>query len=388
MKNAVRAGALLAVIVTAAACGSDSGGGTSSTQAGSSASPQQLSAVAAAVEADSAVPSWTAPGPALDGSKLRGKSIYVIPITSQSPFEIQVEETEKEIAAKMGIELTFHTNQGTVAEWVQGMNSAIAAKPDLIFLQSAPDPRQLQPQIAAANAAGIPVVASHIWDAKDPQAPDCIGCTGLAAVVKGPFSDAGRMMADWVINDSKGTANVLMVGIKGINSGDVVNAAEQAEYAANCPGCKVTTVSLTLDQISGGSLQAVSSALSADPGIDYIVPTFDILVDGTIASMNTSNRADGVKVVSFGGTSSVMAQVANPDSVVAADVAEPLAWTAYANLDQAFRIILGMPPVEAATPARVFDKTTISNAGAAPAYADGFGTEFADGYWKLWGLAG
>jgi ribose transport system substrate-binding protein len=376
-KIAVTAAGMLALT----ACGSGTTGGTGTT------SDSQLTEVAQAVSAAREVPTWKAPGPELDAAALRGKHIFVIPITSQSAFEVQVEKADREIASKLGIELTFYTNQGTVAEWVQGMNAAIAAKPDLIFLESAPDPRQLAPQLKAAEDAGIPVVASHIWDANDPNPPDCTGCEGLDAIVRGPFADAGTMMADAVIDDSEGKANVLMVGIQGINSGDIVDKAERAEYEKNCPGCKVKEVSLTLDQIGGGTLQAVTSALTSDPTITHIVPTFDILAAGVIASMNTANRSE-IKVVSFGGTSDVMAMLADPDSPVIADVAEPIAWTAYANLDQAFRLMLGMDPVLEATPARLFDKDNVSEAGDAPSYAEGFGSDFVDGFLELWQVAG
>ncbi|KAF0957166.1 hypothetical protein MLGJGCBP_07881 [Rhodococcus sp. T7] len=361
--------------------------GVGATNGGGATSEAQLSAAAANVESYGQVPEWTAPGPALDVSQLRGKRIFVIPITSGSAFEVQVEEAEKEIASKLGIDITFYTNQGTVAEWVQGMNAAIAAKPDLIFLESAPDPRQLQPQLKAAGEAGIPVVASHIWDKGDPNPPACTGCEGLDAIVRGPFADSGRMMADAVINDSKGKANVLMVGIQGINSGDIVNKAQSEEYEQNCPGCRVKEITLTLDQISGGALQAVTSALTSDPTIDYIVPTFDILVTGVVASMNTANRSEGTKVVSFGGTSDVMALLADPKSPVIADVAEPIRWSAYANLDQAFRLMLGMAPALETTPARLFDKSNVSEAGA-PAYTGGFGDAYVDGYLELWSVNG
>lgn len=379
------AGPAAAVALAMATAGAVAACGSSTASAGTT-SRAQLSAVAAAVSTDHTLPKWTAPGPSLNASGLRGKRIYVIPITSQSPFEIQVEKADQEAAAAAGVKLTFYRNQGSVAEWVQGMNAAIAAKPDLIFLESAPDPRQLAPQLQAAKAAGIPVVASHIWDASDPNPPACVGCQNLTAIVRGPFAEAGRMMADWVINDSKGKANVLMVGIQGINSGDIVDAAEQSEYKKNCPGCTVKTVSLSLDQIGGGALAPVSTALTSNPSTTYVVPTFDLLISGTLASMNTSGRT-GAKVVSFGGSADAMAQVADPTSPVAADVAEPIAWTAYANLDQALRLMAGLQPVKEATPARIFDKSNISQAGSAPAFDEAFGSDFKAGFLKVWKVA-
>ena len=56
-----------------------------------------------------------------------------------------------------------------MSQWVQGMQTAIAQKPALIILDTSPDPRQLQPQIAAAKAAGIPVLVTHFYDVTSPQ---------------------------------------------------------------------------------------------------------------------------------------------------------------------------------------------------------------------------
>jgi ribose transport system substrate-binding protein len=388
----VAVASVTALVVTACSSGagtatsSSAGAGGAATTAAGGSGASGLAAAAAAVKAGLALPTWKAPGPSIDGTKLKGKKIFVIPITSQSAFVQQVEPAMQEAADAAGVTLTFFTNQGKPDQWVQGMNAAIAAKPDLIFLEAAPDPRLLQPQLQAAKAAGIPVVASHIWDEKDPDAPGCVGCENLTAVVKGPFSQAGAMTASWTVNDSQGKANVLLVGIQGINSGDLVIAAQKATFSAQCPECKVKVVSLTLDQITDGAIQPVTTALTADPGINYIIPSFDILTAGTVASLKISNRTEGTKVLGFGGTGVVMGMVADPTSNVAMDAAEPLAWTAYANMDQAFRILAGMSPVQSVTPARIFDRTNISQAGSAPNYADGFGSDFKAGFLKLWNL--
>ncbi len=118
----------------------------------------------------------------------------MIPI-SESGYETQLEASEKQAAAAAGIKLTFYPNQGDVAAWQQGMDTAIADNPNLIFLEAAPDPRQLQPQLAAAKKAGIPVLASHIWGTADPNPPrgggaDCggPGGPGGAPPVPQPFS--------------------------------------------------------------------------------------------------------------------------------------------------------------------------------------------------------
>ena len=69
-------------------------------------------------------------------------------------------------------------------------------------------------------------------------------------------------------------------------------------------------------------------------------------------------------------------------------MAEPDTWVGYANMDQAFRLLAGMPPVNEVTPIRIFDSSNISQAGGGPAYSGGYGTAYITGFFHLWaGLA-
>ena len=155
-----------ALVVAAAACSSGASSSSSSAAGSAPASAGSSSAAAgggvpAAVTATLnkylGVPAFTAPGPAVDVAKLRGKKVFVIPI-EETPFTQAVEAGERAAAKAAGVQLTFYPNQGEVSQWVQGMQTAISEKPALIILDTAPDPRQLQPQIAAAKAA-----ASRSW---------------------------------------------------------------------------------------------------------------------------------------------------------------------------------------------------------------------------------
>jgi ribose transport system substrate-binding protein len=379
-------GLTAAALFAVTSCSSSDSGGSGPTSGGPTvAAGAGTAAATKAVAAARAVPTWVAPGPAIDPTKLKGKTIFVIPI-SESTYETQLENAEKKAAAMVGVTLKFYPNQGAVADWVKGMNAGIAAKPDAIFLESAPDPRQLAPQLEAAKAAHIPVFSSHENDITDSNPPSCIGCEHLDAVVKAPFSEGGKLAADWAISDSGGKADVLIVALQGLNAADSMLKGAQAEYKTNCPKCKVKIVKLALTDISNGAITAVSTALTQDPNIKYINPQFDLLIPGTLASMQVSNRSSGIKVLSYNGTTPGLAEVANSKSSVSADVAEPVEWTAYANMDQAFRLLAGMPPVAESNPLRIFDKTNISDAGSSP-YQKGFGTAYATGWAKLWGAA-
>jgi ribose transport system substrate-binding protein len=379
----------LVVLVTSAAACSSAGSSSSPAATGSTAASSGgvPAAVTATLNKYLAEPVFTPPGPSVNVAGLRGKKVFVIPI-EETPFTQAVEAGERAAAKAAGVQLTFYPNEGEVSQWVQGMTTAIAQKPALIILDTAPDPRQLQPQIAAAKAAGIPVLVTHFYDASSPQPPACVGCAaGVTGIVKAPISTAGGAEADWIIANSGGKANVLIVSLNGLLPVPGMVAAADAQFKQYCPGCKVTTVAINLSQLAtAGAFGQVSSALVQNPNITYVDPLFDASIPGTLAAITAAGKSTKIKMVSFNGSSFALKDVASGTSPVAADVAEPDAWVGYANMDQAFRMLAGMTPVVETTPIRIFDSTNISQAGGGPNYSGGYGDAYVNGFLKLWGL--
>jgi ribose transport system substrate-binding protein len=119
------------------------------TQSGS-ATPG-VAAAKAQYERYKAVPRFHAPGPRVDASKARGMTIFNIPVTSQIPFVVSVGNSMKKISKQLGITFVDYVNQGQPTQWAQGMQQAIARKVDLIVLNTAPEPKLLGPQLAAAK---------------------------------------------------------------------------------------------------------------------------------------------------------------------------------------------------------------------------------------------
>ena len=117
-----------------------------------------------------------APGPAFDAkAKAGGKTIFIIPASSQIPFVSTIANHIKRIAALAGVKVTIWQNQGQPSQWVQGMNAAIAQKANAIVLLAGNDPAGLQPQIKAAKAKGIPTIVAHLYDDNQTSAPNVGG---------------------------------------------------------------------------------------------------------------------------------------------------------------------------------------------------------------------
>src|ERR1700712_149891 len=107
-------------------------------------------------------PASKPPGPPFDAKNcMDGKTVFSIPDNMSIPFVSLIEKSRTEIAARLGFKFTSWNNQGQTPQWIQGMNAAVTQKPTVLDLMAGTDPRVLVPQIAAARAAGIPVVVSH-----------------------------------------------------------------------------------------------------------------------------------------------------------------------------------------------------------------------------------
>jgi ribose transport system substrate-binding protein len=346
-------------------------------------------AAAVAVSADGAqanlnshrqVPHFVAPGPAFDAkAKAGGKTIFVIPASSQVPFVSTISNNMTRIAKLAGVKTTVWQNQGQPSQWVQGMNAAVAQKANAIVLLAGNDPAGLQPQIKAAKAKGIPTIVAHLYDDKQKAAPNVGGLINI------PYNLAGQLIADQAIVGTKGRANALVVTINQVKSTVPMVAGIKSQFAQFCKGCKLAFTDVTIADIATKIQPNVQAALTSDPGINYVICLYDSAeAPFAEAAIRAAGRTGKVKISTFNGTPSVLKEVKKAD-IVTMDVAENLEWIGYAIVDQSMRIMGGLPPVKnARVPVRVFDKSNIAQAGAG--FTSGFGTSYVGGYQKLWGL--
>src|SRR5215218_2190008 len=113
---------------------------------GAFAGSSDTSGAKANLDAHRAVPKFKAPGPAFDAkAKAGGKTLFIIPASSQIPFVSTIANHIKRIGAMAGVKTTIWQNQGQPSQWVQGMNAAIAQKANAIILLAGNDPAGLQP---------------------------------------------------------------------------------------------------------------------------------------------------------------------------------------------------------------------------------------------------
>jgi ribose transport system substrate-binding protein len=366
----------------AAGCGGDDGNESGAASGGGEQNPG-VAAAAAEIEKYRAVPEFQAPGSEIDAKALgAGKTLLSIPASSSVPFVQTLQNGVDKLAGELGVEFVDWPNQGKPVQWVQGMDAAVDRKVDAINLMAGIPPNGLAPQIKKAQDAGIPVIASHLYDVDQPADQG-------VATVDVPYKQAGRLLADWVIAKTGGEANTLVVKIDEVESTKAMMEGINGEFGDKCgDGCKVSTINVTIADIATRIQPQVQSALLKDPTINYVIALYDSAqAPFVVSAIKQAGASDRVKVVTFNGTPSVLEMVASGD--VEMDVGENLEWISYAVMDQSLRLMGGEDPVDdPKLPLRVFDKDNVSETGTPPKDNQGYGDAYIQGYRDLWGLGG
>jgi ribose transport system substrate-binding protein len=386
MLIAVSAGLALLGTACSSSSGSSAGGASSTVASTAASSAASGSGGVAAASAELAkytgIPTFTAPGAAIDISALKGKTVYSIMQSSSNPFLAATETAQKALADKLGINYVQYTTQGTPAEWIRGINQAIAVKASAILLDAL-DPRLVAPQVAAAKAAGIPVVSAQFYDLSQVSTAS----SDLAAVRADNFTEAAKLEADQAIKDTNGNADVVVVENEEQLSTTAMLTSLKAEFAANCAACKVKYINVPSADWATKIQTEVQSAIVSDPGVNYVIPIYDPMSQFVIPAITATSKTNKIHIATFNGIPAVLALVASgPD--VKMDVGENMEWLAYANLDEIFRVMLAQPAVaDEKTALRVFTTDNIADTGTPPAFNKGFGTAYTTGYSALWGAS-
>ena len=325
------------------------------------------------------LPTFQPPGQAFDAAAcMKGKSILSIPASSAVPFIKTIQTSMSKVAKDIGFTLKIWENQGQPTQWVQGFDYAINNKFNLIDLLAGADPRFLEPQVKAAEAAGLKVVASHLTGYEQPLPG------GVTGVVPIDYKRAGALLADWAIWKTDGKVNAIIVGINDVLSTDSMMSGIKEEFA-KCPNCKSTYVNVTIPDMATKTQTNVQAALTADPAVNYVIPIYDVLTQWVVPAVTITGRTDKVKVATFNGTPFAIGMV--QEGKIEVDIGENLDWIGHAVVDSEMRMLCGLPTVkDPKIPLLVFDKSNADTAGKPPQVNTGYGDAYIEGYRKLWQL--
>ena len=242
---------------------------------------------------------------------------------------------------------------------------------------------QYQPQLEAAKAAGIEVLSCFGTDDPSPEGL-AMQCGDESFVLR-----TGPLMADWMIVDSQGAANVLIVSIPDFPVLKVQTDAFIERLGENCPDCTYEELNVTLDDLIGGRVPAsVVSKVQANSDLNYIFYSFGDLPGGVTPALQSAGLFD--QVLQFGQDFSAIDLQEIVDGTMGAWSADPKGYAGWLMVDAAARLSLGMELEEERNNASlltvIVDDPAFAQQLLDESGGDWFVPAWADQFKALWGV--
>src|SRR4051794_34384855 len=386
--RAVAVAAGLAALI-AAGCGSSSDSSSTSTSSAKAAGGQDTGVAFAKAEVakyEKLVTDFKAPGPALDGKKVKGalsgKTVWYVPVFLQAPVFSADAKALVEPLKLAGAKLQVCDAKANPTQAASCIKQATAANAAAIITEAIDWSFAPQAQ-AAAVKKGIPIIASNNDNVSDfPDDP-------LVQTVSANVPKTWRLMTDYIIAKSNGKANLVWAADNS-NGGKIAAAAMEDELKTRCPGCSATKVEysdLAIQRLATG----ISTAMVKNPKVEYVAGAYD--APAGIFALQGAKQVQGRKFtyVTATGQPPGLQRVAAGQQ--AATPGGDTAVSMWNTADALFRVVTKAPPVEEYNNAlRIFTKDNLpADVKDAKGYAEG--TWYSDGsfrpvYSKAWGLDG
>jgi ribose transport system substrate-binding protein len=326
---------------------------------------------------------WTAPGPQLPvGNTLSGKSVYFVG-NLKYEYDLTLLEGVTAAAEALGMKVTgldANAQAGTAAAMIE---QAIGQKADVIINQGYPE-AAIEAPLRAAKEAGIPVIGSGVGV---PQLPPAdvqeLGVPGWATFC---YKCMGTYLADWIIADSKGQANVVTLQSSDLSVSPAFVAGIDEEFSRLCPSCGKKTVDVILARWTSSLGSAATSALQADPTVNYVIALYDPMVPLILPPILGMGADSRVKIVTAGASGAGLQLLAS-EEVVRVNLGSSKKWLGWALMDQAVRALTDAPALaDAKVPNRLFTKENVGELDLTK-NDDWYGDiDFGANYRALWGI--
>ncbi|MCK9894475.1 substrate-binding domain-containing protein [Frankia sp. AgB32] len=337
----------LAVLLTAVGCDSSSAGSSAAAAGSTSASD---AAARQAISTHLGKQTFAADlTPIAQIEKAKGKKVLYTAISLRVPFFQTVLRTMLSVATDPGVTIDGCDGNLTPANISACVTRAISQHYDVIVLDNIPVDLIGQGAVAL-RSAGVQIISAEA-EALPPANGVTYASTGGPVMM--------QAAANWVIADSDGKANVLLV-----QQNDTplqtryITDYVMPTFARNCPDCRVQIIGVTSAQLGGLGTQ-VSTALLRNKKIKYVLSEFDANVQYIVPGLQNSPRGKHIKLASALGDLAALQRVSS-GQFQRAEVQVSPNYCAWAVLDQTIRVLAGATPwVRLNAPYRIFDETNI-----------------------------
>jgi ABC-type sugar transport system substrate-binding protein len=191
------------------------------------------------------------------------------------------------------------TAQSVTAAWQQ----AVQMRPTAIIADGL-DRSEIQTQCTELQTLGIPVI-----DLAVPN-EDLGSCVKVIVWGATFWEDLGKVMADWLIADSNGTADVVVLGGQDFQILNSVGTGLESELARLCSKCRYANLEVQSADIGTEIPTQVVGYLESHPSVTYVAATLDDLLEGVSSALQSAGL-NGIKIVGQNPRTSDQVEIAS-----------------------------------------------------------------------------
>lgn len=338
------------------------------------------------IEEHSARPKFTPPGPPLDISSLKGKTIAIQVVDARIGAIIGVAEAVKEAAARAGLKTTVFDAKSSPVRMQQGFQEAINNGANAI-VNDGDVVKIIANQIKAARDKGIPTVEAI-------NSPPVVGVPGQGSDPNTYGNVApdsyltGQLSAAAAIVNTNGHAHVVIMNTSEVSASPTI-VKGMKDTLAKCATCSIVQITDTpLAEWSTAITGLTTTIVRSHPEVNYLLPIYSDMGIFAAAGVQQAGATGRVHIASFNGTPAAQALVKKGD-IYAANTAQDNEWIGWAVVDQAMRGMLKQEPANPISPVRYVATKDLKNVDTSSSKALStalFGDDYKQGFLKLWGL--
>lgn len=360
--------------------------GSSKTPDSATRTPDVVAQMQHFIKQHSVKPEFTPPGPPLDASQLKGKTIAIQMIDGRIGAIKDVADAVEQAANKAGLKTTVFDAKSSPVRMQQGFQEAINTGANAI-VNDGNVVKIIANQIKAAKEKGIPTVEAI-------NSPPAVGVPGQGSdpntfgnVAPDAFL-AGQLSAAAAVVNTDGKAQVVIMNTSEVSASPSI-VEGMKDVLGKCPDCSIVQITDTpLGEWSTALTGLATTIVRSHPQVNYLLPIYSDMGIFAAAGVQQAGATGRVHIASFNGTPAAQALVKKGD-IYAVNTAEDHDWIGWAVVDQAMRGMLDMEPAHPVAPIRYVSTEGLQGVDTSSGTALGlalFGDDYKQGFMKLWGL--
>lgn len=262
-----------------------------------------------------------------------GKRVLILVCGSGGQGCVNEGAGAKKAAESLGWKVDLVDGKLDPTVWNQTVKQAVNSGVDGIIAISA-DPNLYADAMEAVEARDIPFVLTN-------QIPADDDVKGIDTYLAPDPVKGGNDLAEWIIADSDGKANILLLDLPGYDSAMTRNRTIAEGLKRDCPECVVHKADIPVQTMGTSLAPLVTSQLQQNPDIDYVWASDDCCVSFVQQGIQQAGKTSGVKLVSMAGYPAQLGHVKSGQ--MAADLATATDYAAWLSVDSLARGMADQP---------------------------------------------